>query len=76
VDKGALVVSVTPGSPAEKAGVKENDIITELNGKEVRSSGDLIKQLLGYKSGDSVQITIVRDKNTMHMNIILTDKLI
>jgi S1-C subfamily serine protease len=75
VDKGALVVSVTPGSPAEKAGVKENDIITELNGKEVRSSGDLIKQLLGYKSGDSVQITIVRDKNTIHMNIILTDRL-
>ena len=75
VDKGAYVVSVTPGSPAEKAGVEENDIITELNGKEVRSSGDLIKQLLGYKSGDKVTLTVVRDKNTMHVDVILTDKL-
>ncbi|MDR0570085.1 MAG: trypsin-like peptidase domain-containing protein [Clostridiales Family XIII bacterium] len=75
VDKGAFVDSVTPGSPAERAGLRRNDVITELNGKEVRSSTDLIKQLLGYKSGDEVTLTVVRDKKPMSVAVTLTDSL-
>jgi S1-C subfamily serine protease len=75
VDKGAIVVSVTPGSPAEKGGLKENDIITNLEGKEIKSSGDLIKQLLGYKSGDMVTLTIMRDKTSLTVELALTDSL-
>jgi S1-C subfamily serine protease len=75
VKTGAFVSSVTPGSPAEYAGLLADDIIVKLNGKDVKSSSDLIKQLLGYSAGDKVEITLMRDKQTKSFTVTLTDSL-
>jgi S1-C subfamily serine protease len=58
---GAFLTAVSPGGPAEKAGFKMKDVITKIDGIAVDGSTALIKLLLGYKSGDTVTVTYVRD---------------
>lgn len=53
--------SILPGSPAEKAGLKEKDIITKIDGTEVNDKNSLTS-LIGRKNvGDEVTLTILRD---------------
>lgn len=52
---------VLPGSPAESAGLQENDIILAINGKLVRGSQTLFKIIQSYRPGDVLQLTIARD---------------
>ena len=61
IEKGAFVQDVTSGSPADKAGLKMKDVVIALNGKAVETSTGLIKELLNYAAGDTVEITYIRD---------------
>jgi serine protease Do len=58
--KGALVNSVVPRSPAEKAGLQAGDIITQLNGKAVESSGALTRGVALVAPGQSASLTVLR----------------
>lgn len=64
VDYGAYITSVVAGSPAEKAGLQEDDIITKINGDELTASNSLQSLLAKYKVGDEVTVTYVRDGKT------------
>jgi S1-C subfamily serine protease len=57
---GAFITAITENSPADKAGLEIEDIITEVDGKVVSTSTALIKCLLGYEVGDTVRITYLR----------------
>ena len=59
--KGALVAEVTPGSPAEKAGIKSGDLVTSFNGKEVSDSRHLKLSVGACAPGSSVQVNVLRD---------------
>ena len=59
--KGALVAEVTPGSPAEKGGIKGGDLITSFNGKEVSDSRHLKLQVGATQPGTSVPVNVLRD---------------
>jgi serine protease Do len=67
VDYGALIVrgdnktdmAVIPGSPADKAGIVENDIILEINGTKVTEDNPLVKLLGKYKAGDQIVLKIL-----------------
>ena len=59
--KGALVTSVEPGSPAEQAGIRQGDIITQLNGEEIEDSNQLRNRIAALKPGAEVTIAIVHD---------------
>jgi serine protease Do len=59
--KGALINSVEPGSPAEKAGLKQYDVVTELNGQVVESPTDLRLKIADIQPGTKVAIKLVRD---------------
>lgn len=63
---GAYVISVTPGGPADKAGVKEGDLIVGVDGLPVQTFDSLLSYLLTNKSpGDTVTLTVLRgDQNT------------
>ncbi|MEO5649921.1 MAG: PDZ domain-containing protein [Ginsengibacter sp.] len=66
-DKGALIKNVTKESSAEKAGLKENDVITQMGDKKITSPEDLATTVKTYKPGDEVKITYLREgkkKNT------------
>ncbi len=66
---GALVSSVVPGSPADKAGIKSGDVIVKFNGKDVSSSSEL-KNLVGAtKPGTQAKLTLHRSKKTMDVDV-------
>ncbi len=50
--------AVLPGSPADKAGLVENDIILEVNGTKVDEAHSLSKLLKGYKPGDNISVKV------------------
>lgn len=64
---GALVGQVVDNSPARKAGVKEGDVITKLNGKAISDGADLVSQVKGCKPGDEVTLTIERAGETIEL---------
>ena len=59
-EKGALVNRVIEDSPAETAGVKEEDIIVEFNGKAIDDADDLVTAVRNEKPGASVSLVVVR----------------
>ena len=61
-DDGLKITDVTEGSGADKAGLKEDDIITKVDDKKVDDPDDLTKLIRSHKPGDKVNITYLRDK--------------
>lgn len=57
---GAYVYSVVEGSPADKGGMKEKDIITGIDQYSIRDAADLKNALRYYKGGDTVAVTVQR----------------
>ena len=57
---GAQVMSVEPDTPAEKAGIQVNDVITEIEGVRVRSASDVIAAIDKFSAGDTVKLKIYR----------------
>jgi membrane-associated protease RseP (regulator of RpoE activity) len=68
---GVLVNSVISGSPAEKAGIKAQDTITAVDGKEVKSPPELSQVVLGYKVGDTIKVTINRSGQSLEISVTL-----
>ncbi len=62
-DDGAIITEVRPGSPAKKAGVEVWDIITEFNGKKIKTPNDLSNEVGDAKAGASVKAKILRFDN-------------
>jgi membrane-associated protease RseP (regulator of RpoE activity) len=68
VTSGVMINEVRADSPAAKAGLKAGDIIVEVDGKEVKADGDLIRAIQEKKEGD-VTITIVRDRHRQTIRV-------
>ncbi len=58
---GAKVSEITPGGPAEKAGVRVGDVITGLNGRQVADSTELVVVIRSYAPGEEIEITLTRN---------------
>ena len=58
---GAIVDQTMPGTPAANAGLKPGDVITKVNGKEVKDASDLTRMLGQMKPGDKVALSYLRD---------------
>lgn len=72
VPEGAYVLEVVPGSPAEKAGVKEEDIITKLDKTAAtEKNGGLAKLISQYKVGEKVELTIYREETEIKLTVTL-----
>ena len=59
--QGALVASVAPGSPAERAGLEAGDVITEFDGRPVARAEDLPRAVATTPIGRAVRVTVLRD---------------
>jgi S1-C subfamily serine protease len=66
---GVLVIAVTPGSPAEKAGLREGDVMVALNGRPIPSIDALHKLLTGDQIGVESLLTIIRGTEKMDVRI-------
>lgn len=77
VTRGAYITSgngqqaVVSGSPADKAGLKEGDVITKVNNITIDQNNSLTAALSRFKVGDKVTLTIVRDGKTITKDVIL-----
>lgn len=73
--EGAYITDVVADSPAEKAGLQADDIITKIDGERVTANDDqsLAKILLSKKVGQSISVTYYRDGEEKNVNVILED---
>jgi C-terminal processing protease CtpA/Prc len=70
-EEGALVTDVTAESPAEKAGVKEDDIVVEFGGRAIYDSDDLMKAVRRTKPGTKTELVVERKdgKKTLQVTV-------
>lgn len=64
VDKGVVITYVASGSPAERAGLRQLDVIIRFKGKEVFTAQDVVEAIRSSKVGEDVEITFVRGNET------------
>ena len=68
---GAIISQVMKGSPAEDAGVKEQDVIIEVNGKKVNDSSNLKNLISSGRPNDKTKLTIIRDGREKNLTVTL-----
>ncbi|NOU99948.1 S1C family serine protease [Paenibacillus planticolens] len=71
---GALVGSVQRKSPAFQAGLRQYDVIVDLNGTKIKNSQELITKVQATKVGDKVTLGIIRDGKRMEVPLTVGDK--
>ena len=73
IPQGILIVDILEGSAAEKAGLKVNDIIVELDGQTVDSMSALNKILKQHRAGDTISLKYYRDGKTISTTLTLME---
>ena len=71
---GVLVREVMPGSCAEKAGMRSQDIIIDLGGNEVKNLNGLSRALNKFKAGQEVIVTVYRSGREVQLTVILDER--
>ena len=66
---GVVVQSVEKDSPAEKAGLKEDDIITAANGEPVDENSDLTSAVSKCSEGDSLKLSVTRQGEELEITV-------
>lgn len=74
VAMGVLITGVRANSPALRAGLAVDDVITEINGISINSPADLQEQLSRYLPGDRVRVRYVRNGRIRSVAVLLRDK--
>jgi serine protease Do len=66
---GALIASVTPDSPASRAGLKEGDVVTAVNGNPVENGGDLQVIVSEDAPGSKIQLDVMRNGHAQKLDL-------
>jgi serine protease Do len=74
VTKGALIAQVFSGSPAEKAGLAEGDVVYQWNGKVVESFAELSRLVAATEPGKTVEVKYVREGKEKSTRITVTER--
>jgi len=69
-ETGMLVISVEPGSPAARAGLREGDMIVEFGGQRVAGVDDLHRMLTGTQAGVRSPMAVLRDTEKLRLEIV------
>jgi serine protease Do len=71
---GAIVSDVFKGDPADLAGIKVGDIVTEINGKSIKDTHDLLLTIAGLHVGEKVSIKVIRDGKEMIFPVTVSER--
>ena len=69
--KGVFVREVYENSAAEEAGIKNEDIIVEINNKEINTTAQLTEQIGKYRPGETIYVTVKRDNKRKQFEVLL-----
>lgn len=69
--KGRADLAVMPGSPADKAGLEENDIILEIDNQKLTGSPSFASIIRGYNVGDTITLRVLKDGNEKEVEVTL-----
>ena len=72
--KGAVVISIDPKSPAKNAGLLVWDLITAVDGKPIKNAADLRNRIGSIKPNQKITLTILRDGKTQNISITLAER--
>jgi 2-alkenal reductase len=68
---GIIITAVVPGSPAQQAGLRPNDIITRVNDQTLDAEHPLLSVMVKFRPGDKVTLTFIRDSKPQTVDLIL-----
>ncbi|HMN25024.1 MAG TPA: PDZ domain-containing protein, partial [Ignavibacteriaceae bacterium] len=69
--KGVIVTKVLPNTPAENAGLKSGDIITEIDGYKISNEQTIFGVFQEFRVGQEIKVKIIRDNKELTKNMIL-----
>ena len=69
--RGAIVLDVTPGSPAEKAGIKPDDVIVGVDGRSMRDNSEISGYIAARAPGTMVRLQVFRDRSEKSISVTL-----
>jgi Do/DeqQ family serine protease len=72
--RGALVTEVVPGSPAEKAGVQEGDLIVEWNGQKINEKAEVPLLVGSTEIGSTAKMKVIRGGNPIELSVTITER--
>jgi C-terminal processing protease CtpA/Prc len=70
-ERGVLLERIVPDSPAAKAGLKDSDVITEINGQRVEGAAQFRRMIHEIPAGRTVQLTVWRDGHAQSISVTL-----
>ncbi|HUT34722.1 MAG TPA: Do family serine endopeptidase [Planctomycetota bacterium] len=74
LDHGVQVNQIVPGDPADKAGIKEGDILLEFDGQKI-ADGEKFREIVAKaKVGTTVPVKVLRGKETLNLKVTLTEQ--
>ncbi len=71
---GVLVQEVQPGGPADKAGLKAGDIITAIDGRNIKDGNDLVNEIASRRPGSTARLGFLRDGKPMDTTVTIGDR--
>ena len=71
---GAVIREITPGSPAQKAGLQPGDVLIGFNGKAIKDSRDLVRQVSAAQVGSKVELKIIRNQKEQTVALTLEEQ--
>ncbi|MBM3794359.1 MAG: Do family serine endopeptidase [Acidobacteria bacterium] len=74
IQQGVIIDNVVAGGPADKGGVKADDIIVSLNGKDVKNGEDLVARIADTPVGNKVNLTVDRNGKRMDLPVVVQDR--
>src|SRR5437868_6873319 len=74
VNSGVIVANVRPGGPADQAGLKTGDAITEVNGKKVSNGNELVSEISTITPGTKAKISYLRNGKPGEANVTIADR--
>jgi serine protease Do len=74
VSYGIVISEVRPGSPAERAGLKVQDVVIAMNGQPVRTGDELVSRITATPIGEMIRLRVVRQKKEMDISVAVEDR--
>jgi serine protease Do len=72
--EGVIITKITPDGPADKAGLKPRDIITAIDGRQIKDGDDLVNEIASRRPGSSVRLGYLRDGKQADTTVTIGDR--